>query len=269
MSKPTITCDCGCVVGKYYFKKHLLTNKHNKLMLKKTVEAAADSVKFVVEFDDEGNKKMIYKIFLSKSIHNSERAGIFHYAIGDDMCDKFHNWVSEDVCEHPLEYLSGYMEQKIHNYIQNRLPKVKFQDCRFLFDMIDSVMECNGDEERFDDFLENYSGEYNEGYYYPDSDDDDYDEDNIFEKKIKWTEYDGLKAKIIATYCELENIEKINADDALKAIYKTVYRYGDFNTLAFNDELHEEVYDDAEYLERVLNEINEDTTFSYKVIFTD
>jgi len=48
-----------------------------------------------------------------------------------------------------------------------------------------------------------------------------------------------------------------------------VYRYGDFNTLAFNDELHEEVYDDAEYLERVLNEINEDTTFSYKVIFTD
>ena len=28
----SVQCACGCYVGKYYLKKHLLTNKHKKLM---------------------------------------------------------------------------------------------------------------------------------------------------------------------------------------------------------------------------------------------
>jgi len=31
--KPTITCRCGCVVSNNYFKKHLTTNKHEKLCI--------------------------------------------------------------------------------------------------------------------------------------------------------------------------------------------------------------------------------------------
>jgi len=28
----TVCCACGCYVGRYYLKKHMLTNKHLKLM---------------------------------------------------------------------------------------------------------------------------------------------------------------------------------------------------------------------------------------------
>jgi hypothetical protein len=29
----TVCCACGCYVGRYYLKKHMLTNKHLKLMI--------------------------------------------------------------------------------------------------------------------------------------------------------------------------------------------------------------------------------------------
>ena len=33
-AEPTVCCACGCYVGRYYLKKHMLTNKHLKLMRK-------------------------------------------------------------------------------------------------------------------------------------------------------------------------------------------------------------------------------------------
>lgn len=52
MSK--VVCECGCVVGLYYHRKHLQTQKHlKKMRLRSPVMAIADVMKEMAELDEK------------------------------------------------------------------------------------------------------------------------------------------------------------------------------------------------------------------------